>query len=174
MKAAVVNQFNQPLSIEEIERPSPARDEVLIKVEACGVCHSDLHIAEGDWTQLLKIIKKPLVPGHEVVGRVVEKGEVFDNLALGDRVGVACAALEAASAICAKKAGRTCRQAGNHGRNWRWRVRRYIKAKPSHAARVPDSLSSQEAARFFARASQSIAQSNQRTSNPASASRYSA
>ena len=63
MKAAIVHQFKEPLTIEEIATPQPAPDEVLIKVAACGVCHSDLHLAEGDWPQMLKIIKKPLILG---------------------------------------------------------------------------------------------------------------
>jgi propanol-preferring alcohol dehydrogenase len=89
MKAAIVREFKQPLSLEDVEKPAIASDEVLIKVEACGVCHSDLHIAEGDWTQLRKMIKTPVIPGHEVVGRVVEKGESVEGVELGDRVGVA-------------------------------------------------------------------------------------
>jgi len=50
MKAAILHDFKKPLSIEEVERPHPEADEVLIQVEACGACHSDLHVAEGDWT----------------------------------------------------------------------------------------------------------------------------
>src|SRR6478672_9242355 len=75
MKAAIVREYKQPLQIEDAEAPSPGPDEVLIKVDACGVCHSDLHIAEGDWTHLLRIIKRPLIPGHEAIGRVVQVGE---------------------------------------------------------------------------------------------------
>jgi propanol-preferring alcohol dehydrogenase len=150
MKAAVINQFGQPLSIEDIERPSPARDEVLIKVEACGVCHSDLHIAEGEWTQLLKIIKKPLVLGHEVVGRVVEKGEGVDNLAPGDRVGVAwlhwsCGECD----MCKEGRENLCARQVITGATVDGGFAEYIKAKASHAARVPDALSSQEAAPLF-------------------------
>ena len=70
MKAAIVREHKRPLTIEDIEKPSPAPDEVLIKVEACGVCHSDLHLAEGDWKHLHRIIKKDLIPGHEVIGRM--------------------------------------------------------------------------------------------------------
>src|SRR5215475_4476100 len=75
MKAAVIREYHQPLSIEDIEVPRPAADDVLIQIETCGVCHSDLHIAEGDWKSLLRLIKQPLIPGHEVVGRVIERGE---------------------------------------------------------------------------------------------------
>ena len=61
MKAAILHDFKMPLSIEEVERPHPEADEVLIQVEACGSCHSDLHVADGDWTQLAGIVKRPLI-----------------------------------------------------------------------------------------------------------------
>jgi len=57
MKAAILHDFKKPLSIEEAERPHPEADEVLIQVEACGACHSDLHVADGDWTQLAGIVR---------------------------------------------------------------------------------------------------------------------
>ena len=71
MKAAVLHAFKTPLALEEVPRPEPSEDEVLIELEVCGVCHSDLHVADGDWTQLASIVKKPLILGHEIVGRVV-------------------------------------------------------------------------------------------------------
>ena len=74
MKAAILREFKEPLSIEEVTQPKPAAHEVLVEVEACGVCHSDLHLADGDWPQLLRITKRPLILGHEIAGRVVEKG----------------------------------------------------------------------------------------------------
>ena len=73
MKAAVLHELNQPVVIKEVERPQPGAEEVLIQVEACGVCHSDLHVADGDWPQFTRIVKKPLILGHEIAGRVVEK-----------------------------------------------------------------------------------------------------
>ncbi|HXP63053.1 MAG TPA: alcohol dehydrogenase catalytic domain-containing protein, partial [Dongiaceae bacterium] len=65
MKAAVLHEFKTPLVIEEVSRPEPASEEVLIQVEACGVCHSDLHVAGGDWKQFAGIVKRPLILGHE-------------------------------------------------------------------------------------------------------------
>src|ERR1700690_4469496 len=88
MRAAVLHAFKQPLTIEEVERPKPAEDEVLIQVEACGVCHSDLHVADGDWPQFARIVKRPLILGHEIAGRVIEKGAAVRDLEIGDRVGV--------------------------------------------------------------------------------------
>jgi len=88
MRAAILHEFKRPLEIEEVERPSPGAGEVLIQVEACGVCHSDLHVADGDWTQFARIVKKPLILGHEIAGHVVETGEGVQDLRVGDRVGV--------------------------------------------------------------------------------------
>jgi len=68
MKAAVLHAFKSPLVLEDVPRPEPAADEVLIEVEVCGVCHSDLHVADGDWKQFAGIVKQPLILGHEIVG----------------------------------------------------------------------------------------------------------
>src|SRR5216117_2052091 len=88
MKAAIIREYKQPLQIEEAETPVPGPDEVLIKIEACGVCHSDLHLTDGDWPQLAKILKLPLILGHEVIGRVVEQGNAVETTRIGERVGV--------------------------------------------------------------------------------------
>jgi len=123
---------------------------VLIKVEACGVCHSDLHIAEGDWTHLLRIIKRPLIPGHEVVGRVVEKGNGVSNLDIGDRVGVAwthwtCGECE----LCKEGRENLCAAQMITGATVDGGYAEFMKAKASHTLKVPDSLSSEEAAPLF-------------------------
>jgi len=85
MKAAVVRAFGQPLVIEEVTVPRPGTGEVLVKIEACGVCHTDLHAAEGDWP-----VKPnpPFIPGHEGVGHVVAVGAGVDYVKEGDRVGI--------------------------------------------------------------------------------------
>jgi len=69
-------------------RPNREDEDVRFEVEACGVCHSDLHVASRDWPQVGKIIKKPLILGHEVAGRVVETGTRVRTLQKGGRVGV--------------------------------------------------------------------------------------
>jgi alcohol dehydrogenase, propanol-preferring len=86
MKAAVVRAFGKPLAIEEIPVPVPGPGEVLVKVLACGVCHTDLHAAEGDWPAKPKL---PFVPGHEVAGVVAALGAGVTRLKEGDSVGVA-------------------------------------------------------------------------------------
>ncbi|UHQ18991.1 alcohol dehydrogenase AdhP [Lysobacter sp. KIS68-7] len=85
MKAAVVRAFGQPLVIEEVPVPRPGPGDVLVKIEACGVCHTDLHAAEGDWP-----VKPspPFIPGHEGVGAVVAVGAGVSHVKEGDRVGI--------------------------------------------------------------------------------------
>lgn len=150
MKAAVVHKFKEPVSVEEVEAPAPGSDEVLIQVEACGVCHSDLHLAEGDWPQLMKIIKKPLILGHEVVGRVVEKGDAVTHLQIGDRVGVAwthwtCGECD----YCKEEAENLCSRQMITGASVDGGYAELMKAKASHALKVPENLRSEEAAPLF-------------------------
>ena len=85
MKAAVVRAFGQPLVIEEVAVPMPGPGQILVKIAATGVCHTDLHAAEGDWP-----VKPnpPFIPGHEGVGHVVAVGAGVTHVKEGDRVGV--------------------------------------------------------------------------------------
>jgi len=150
MRAAIVREYKKPLEVEDIARPTPGPDEVLICVEACGVCHSDLHLAEGDWKHLLKIIKQPLIPGHEVVGHVVEKGEHVTNLEIGDRVGVAwiywsCGQCE----MCGEGRENLCKKQMITGATVDGGYAEFMNAKASHAMKVPDALTSEQAAPFF-------------------------
>ncbi|MFH1341743.1 MAG: alcohol dehydrogenase AdhP [Pseudomonadota bacterium] len=86
MKAAVVHQFGKPLVIEDVPVPVPGPGELLVKVVACGVCHTDLHAADGDWP-----VKPspPFIPGHEVAGIVAALGAGVTDFREGDPVGVA-------------------------------------------------------------------------------------
>lgn len=86
MKAAVVHTFGKPLTIDDMPVPVPGRGELLVKVIACGVCHTDLHAAEGDWP-----VKPnpPFIPGHEVAGIVAGVGPGVTGFREGDAVGVA-------------------------------------------------------------------------------------
>lgn len=85
MKAAVVRQFGAPLQIEEMPVRRPGIHEILVKVVACGVCHTDLHAVRGDWPVKPKL---PLIPGHEGIGYVVALGSEVAGLKEGDIVGV--------------------------------------------------------------------------------------
>ena len=150
MKAAVLREFRSPLSIEEIAQPQPGAHEVLIAVEACGVCHSDLHLADADWPQLVRIIKTPLVLGHEIAGRVVEKGAAVENLQVGDRVGVpwlhwSCGECE----FCREGNENLCIKQQITGVTVDGGFSEFVKAPASHALKVPDQLSSSHAAPLF-------------------------
>ena len=85
MRAAVVTQFGQPLELRAVPIPEPGWGEILVKVRACGVCHTDLHTVHGDWPDKPAL---PRIPGHEAVGEVVALGVGVDRQQIGDRVGV--------------------------------------------------------------------------------------
>jgi propanol-preferring alcohol dehydrogenase len=84
MRAMVLQRQGEPLRPAELEEPRPGAGQVLVSVSACGVCRTDLHIVDGD----LEKPKLPLVPGHQIVGTVVEAGEGAERFAPGERVGV--------------------------------------------------------------------------------------
>jgi propanol-preferring alcohol dehydrogenase len=150
MKAAVLREFKSPLSIEELAQPRPAAREVLIAVEACGVCHSDLHLADADWPQIARIIKKPLVLGHEIAGRVVETGAAVENLQVGDRVGVpwlhwSCGECE----FCRDGNENLCIKQQITGVTVDGGFAEFVKAPATHALKIPDQLSASDAAPLF-------------------------
>ncbi|MGO9402788.1 MAG: alcohol dehydrogenase catalytic domain-containing protein [Terriglobales bacterium] len=147
MKAAILHAFKTPLSLEDVPRPEAGADDVLIKVEACGVCHSDLHVAAGDWTQLAGIIKKPLILGHEIVGRVVERGASVTSVQVGDRVGVpwvqwTCGQCE----FCREGNENLCLKQRITGVTVDGGYAEYAKAPASHAVKIPEALPSEQAA----------------------------
>ena len=84
MRAMVFEAPHTPLAPRERPMPQPAAGEILIEIEACGVCRTDLHVVDGE----LPNPKLPVVPGHEIVGRVAALGEGVTGIALGARVGV--------------------------------------------------------------------------------------
>jgi alcohol dehydrogenase, propanol-preferring len=150
MKAAVLHQFKNPLVIEDVPRPSVGANDLLIRVEACGVCHSDLHVADGDWPQFTSITKMPLILGHEIAGRVVEKGGAVREFQIGDRVGMpwiywTCGECEFCREgnenLCAKQKITGVTVDGGFGE--------YVKAPASHATKIPDGLSAAEVAPLF-------------------------
>src|SRR5580692_2849392 len=147
MKAAILNEFKEQLSIEEVARPKPGAHEVLIEVQACGVCHSDLHVANGDWPQIVPITKKPLILGHEIAGRVVEKGASVDHLEPGDRVGVpwvhwTCGECE----FCREGNENLCVKQQITGVTVDGGYAEFVKAPASHALKIPEGLSCVDAA----------------------------
>ncbi len=150
MKAAILHDFKKQLSMEEVDRPLPEAHEVLIQVEACGACHSDVHVADGDWKQLAGIVKRPLILGHEIAGRVVEKGAAVNDLQIGDRVGVpwihwSCGECE----FCREGNENLCSRQKITGVTVDGGYAEFVKAPATHALKIPDGLSAIEAAPLF-------------------------
>ncbi|HEV1284160.1 MAG TPA: zinc-dependent alcohol dehydrogenase [Bryobacteraceae bacterium] len=147
MKAALLREFAGPIAIEDVETPVPGPGEVLVKVQACGVCHSDLHLALGDWDMLRPITKLPLIGGHEIAGVVASLGEGVSGFKIGDRVGVpwlhwTCGECEYCLAgretLCGQQKITGCTVDGGFAE--------YVKAPASHVAKLPPGLSAEEAA----------------------------
>src|SRR5579871_5346566 len=147
MKAALLAEIGKPVEFTEVPTPEPGEGEVLVRVEACGVCHSDLHLADGDWDMLKAITKTPLILGHEVVGSVVKFGLGANSLKLGDRVGIpwlhwSCGECEfckeGREVLCSKQRVTGCTVDGGFAE--------FIRAPATHVAKIPDSLRTEETA----------------------------
>lgn len=151
MQAAVLTEFGKPLVLENVPVPDPLPDEVLIEVLACGVCHSDLHIADGDLPGFRAATKPRVIPGHEVVGRVVRCGQSVTHLNIGDRIGVAwlyraCGKCEQ----CQEGNENLCRQSNAvTGMTVDGGYAQFMCAHADYAVRIPDELSDNEAAPLF-------------------------
>jgi len=89
MKAWLLNNpaliNTRPLKLADVPMPTPGSDELLLRVHACAICRTDLHVVEGE----LPVRRSPLIPGHQIVGRVAAMGSQVDGFKMGDRVGVA-------------------------------------------------------------------------------------
>lgn len=84
MRAMILKRPGEPLQMIEVPIPTPGPKQILIRVHACGVCRTDLHIIDGE----LPHPKLPLIPGHEIIGSVVEKGKLADGFDIGQRIGI--------------------------------------------------------------------------------------
>ena len=144
MQAAVVEQFRKPLVLRERDIPTPAAGQIVVKTEACGVCHTDLHAAKGDWPLKPTL---PFIPGHEGIGLVVAVGAGVSRVKAGDRVGVpwlfsACGHCE----YCLKAWETVCGQAQFGGYTVNGGFAEYILADPAYVAHIPAGLSALQAA----------------------------
>ncbi len=171
MHAAVVEQFGKPLTLQERDVPTPGPGQILVKTEACGVCHTDLHAANGDWPVKPTL---PFIPGHEAIGRVVGIGAGVTIVKEGDRVGVpwlysACGHCE----YCLSAWETVCPEAQFGGYTKNGGFAEYLLADPNYVAHVPAGLTPQEAARrSSARASRLTTASKKRKRSPGSGSRF--
>jgi propanol-preferring alcohol dehydrogenase len=144
MQVAVVEHFGEPLVFQEWAIPSPGPGQILVKTEACGVCHTDLHAAHGDWPLKPTL---PFIPGHEAIGRVAAVGAGVTIVKEGDRVGVpwlfsACGHCEHCLAAWETVCGEA--QFGGYTRNGGFAD--YVIADPDYVARIPAGLLPLEAA----------------------------
>ena len=135
MKAAVVRTFGKPLTIEEVPIPTPKRGEVLVKVIATGVCHTDLHAADGDWPAKPPL---PFIPGHEGVGVIAAVGPDVSGLKEGDAVGIAwlhdaCAQCE----FCMTGWDSLCRHQHNSGYTVNGSFAEYAIGSAAYVGRLP-------------------------------------
>lgn len=138
MKAAVVTDFGKPLEIREVAVPRPGAGELLVKIEACGVCHTDLHAAEGDWPVKPK---PPFIPGHEGVGHVVAVGTGVTHVKEGDRVGIPW--LYSACGYCEHCLGgweTLCEAQQNAGYSVNGGFAEYALAAADYVGHLPDNL----------------------------------
>jgi alcohol dehydrogenase, propanol-preferring len=139
MKAAVVREFKQPLAIEEVPVPNPGPGQILVKVAASGVCHTDLHAADGDWPVKPK---PPFIPGHEGVGHVAGVGAGVSHVKEGDRVGVPW--LYTACGHCRHCLGgweTLCEKQQNTGYSVNGGFAEYVVADPGYVGHLPGNVS---------------------------------
>jgi propanol-preferring alcohol dehydrogenase len=141
---------SHPLRQVDVADPSPGPGELLIGVTACGVCRSNLHMIEGDWSSRGVPAMLPIVPGHEIVGRVAQLGRGVEGPAVGTRVGVqplwsSCERCE----YCLTGREELCPQKGLTGETVNGGYAEYVIAKERHVYPVPDSISNAEAAPLF-------------------------
>ena len=139
MRAAVVEKFREPLQIREVPVPSPGPGQVLLQIMATGVCHTDLHAADGDWP-----VKPspPFIPGHEGAGVVVKLGPDVTHLEVGDRVGLAwlhsaCGHCE----FCLTGWETLCHEQKNSGYSVNGSFAEYALGQADYLGRIPDQLS---------------------------------
>lgn len=138
MKAAVLHKPGAPLVIADVADPKIGAGEILIEVKVCGVCHTDLHLAAGEW----RLPKLPLILGHEAVGLVRDIGAGVTNFKMGDRAGIpwiysTCGACE----FCASDREPLCPSIVVTGFMVDGGYAEYVKAPASHAVAMPPELS---------------------------------
>jgi alcohol dehydrogenase, propanol-preferring len=138
MRAAVVREFGKPLHLDEVPVPTPGPGEVLVKIEASGVCHTDLHAADGDWAAKPAL---PFIPGHEGAGTVAALGPGVKHFKEGDAVGIAwlhdaCGECE----YCISGWETLCRSQRNSGYSVNGSFAEYAIGASAYVARLPNNV----------------------------------
>lgn len=144
MKAAVVHDFSSPLRIEDVKKPEPTPDKIVVKIEASGLCHTDIHAAHGDWPVKPTL---PLIPGHEGVGIVESVGRGVTRVKEGDRVaipwlGYACGHCR----YCVSGWETLCEEQSNTGYFLPGAYAEYAPAFANYVAKVPHNINPFDAA----------------------------
>jgi len=140
-----------PLKLTEIDRHEISKpDEILLKIEACGVCHSQLHGIEGDWIDIGIPPSLPTVPGHELVGKVIEIGGNVTKFKIGDRAGIT-PLLEACKECqyCKEGKEQLCESSIITGESLKGGYAEYITVSEDFATKVPENMKSEYAAPLF-------------------------
>lgn len=154
MKAVVLESLRPidqgPLVLREVDQPSAGNGQVVIKVAACGVCRSNLHMIEGDWASGGTPSHTPIIPGHEVVGTVAEIGANVEHLSVGDRVGVmplwsTCGYCE----FCVAGLDHLCQSKHITGETVDGGYAEYMLATAAHTYQLPDGVAFEDAAPLF-------------------------
>ncbi|MEK6980016.1 MAG: alcohol dehydrogenase catalytic domain-containing protein [Thermoproteota archaeon] len=155
MRAMVLSECapieTNPLKLTEIDRHEIKKpDEILLKIEACGVCHSQLHGIEGDWKDIGIPPTLPTVPGHEVVGKVVEIGSNVTKFKIGDRAGIT-PLLEACKVCqyCKEGKEQLCESSVITGESLKGGYAEYITVSEDFATKIPESMKPEYAAPLF-------------------------
>ena len=144
MRASVVTAFDRNVDIQNLPVPTPGPDQVLVRIEASGLCHTDIHAARGDWPVLPSL---PFTPGHEGVGIVEAVGESVDNALIGDRValpwfGFGCGHC----GYCIDGRETLCESQRNTGYSMDGALAEYAVADARYVVAVPDGVSARDAA----------------------------
>jgi propanol-preferring alcohol dehydrogenase len=155
MKAMVLERLapieRRPLKLKSIPVPRPkSKGDVLVEIEACGVCRSNLHMIEGDWKDLGSPASLPVVPGHEVVGVVKKAASAKKKVKEGDRVGIqplfsSCLKCD----YCREGKEHLCEDAEITGESVQGGYTQYIVADENFLTPIPDSIDSAHAAPLF-------------------------
>ncbi len=144
MKAAVVTTLGQPLEIQDRPIPEPGPDQVLIRMEACGLCHTDIHAISGDWPVKPTV---PFVPGHEGVGIVEKLGTAVTTHGIGDRVAIAWLGKACGECrYCVDGRETLCESQLNSGYSIDGAFAEYAVADARYAVSVPDGIEPFDAA----------------------------
>lgn len=155
MRAMILSKLapieERPLKLQNvIKHKVETPNQILLKIEACGVCHSQLHSIEGDWKDLDIPPSLPTIPGHEVVGKVVEIGSAVTKFAVGDRAGIS-PLLESCMNCDYCKDGKEqlCESMDVLGETLRGGYAEYVNVSEDFATKIPESMSSEYAAPLF-------------------------